>query len=74
MALTELVVMQKRIQGALFGASSPSSDILKWLRLYQEGSLKLDELITRTYTLDQLNDGFDDMMSGRNLRGIVRYD
>lgn len=73
-ALTELVVMQKRIQGALFGASSPSSDILKWLRLYQEGSLKLDELITRTYTLDQLNDGFDDMMSGRNLRGIVRYD
>lgn len=52
--------MQKRIQGALFGASSPSADIHTWLRLYQEDSPKIDELITRTYTLDEINQGFDE--------------
>ncbi|TVT53937.1 NDMA-dependent alcohol dehydrogenase [Amycolatopsis rhizosphaerae] len=73
-SLVELAMMQKRIQGALFGSSSPSADILKWLRLYQEGSLKLDELVTRTYTLDEVNQGFEDMHAGRNLRGVVIFD
>lgn len=72
--LAELVVMQKRIQGALFGASRPSADILLWLRLYQEGRLKLDELVTRTYTLNEVNQGFEDMLAGRNVRGVIIYD
>ncbi|KZF06557.1 alcohol dehydrogenase [Rhodococcus sp. EPR-157] len=71
--LIELAMMQKRIQGAVFGASNPSYDILKWLRLYQEGALKLDELITRTYTLDEVNQGFDDMHAGVNLRGVILH-
>ncbi|MGB3352187.1 MAG: alcohol dehydrogenase, partial [Mycobacterium sp.] len=37
------------------------------------GHLKLDELITREYTLDQINEGYADMRSGRNIRGLIRF-
>ena len=46
-SLADIALFQKRIQGSLFGASNPKTDIPKLLRLYQEGSLKLDELVTR---------------------------
>lgn len=72
-SLRHLVLFQKRLQGSLFGASSPSKEIPALLDLYRHGRLKLDELITRRYTLDTLNDGFEDLRSGRNLRGIVSY-
>jgi Zn-dependent alcohol dehydrogenase len=39
--------------------------------MYQAGSLKLDELITNTYTLDDINVGYQDMRDGKNLRGVV---
>jgi S-(hydroxymethyl)glutathione dehydrogenase/alcohol dehydrogenase len=69
----ELTLYQKRIQGALFGASSPSRDIPWMLQMYQAGKLKLDELITRRYTLDEINDGYADMHAGRNIRGVIVY-
>lgn len=70
-SLGELTLFQKRLQGSLFGASSPSRDILKMLQLYTDGKLKLDELVTRTYTLDEINDGYADMHAGKNLRGVI---
>ena len=39
--------------------------------MYESGKLRLDELVTRTYTLDQINQGYDDMHAGINLRGVV---
>ena len=39
--------------------------------LYQSGKLKLDELVTDTYSLDQTNDGYEAMLAGRNVRGLV---
>ncbi|GAA4879097.1 NDMA-dependent alcohol dehydrogenase [Actinomycetospora straminea] len=71
--LTELVLYQKRLQGSLFGASAPTADIPAQLRLHQAGALKLDELITTRYTLDEIATGFDDMHAGRNLRGVVVF-
>ncbi|ADP81523.1 NDMA-dependent alcohol dehydrogenase [Pseudofrankia inefficax] len=73
-SIRDLVLFQKRIQGSLFGASSPSKDIPAMLALYQQGRLKLDELITSTYTLETLNEGYADLRAGRNLRGVVRFD
>jgi S-(hydroxymethyl)glutathione dehydrogenase/alcohol dehydrogenase len=70
----ELTLYQKRIQGALFGASSPSRDIPWMLRMYQSGQLKLDDLITTTYTLDEINQGYADMHAGKNIRGVIIYD
>ena len=72
-SLRHLVLFQKRLQGSLFGASSPSKEIPALLDLYLHGRLKLDEMISRRYTLETLNDGFEDMRAGRNLRGIVSY-
>jgi len=62
---------QKRPQGAVFGACSPSKDIPALLELYRQGQLKLDELITTRYTLDDINSGNEDMRSGRNIRRII---
>jgi NDMA-dependent alcohol dehydrogenase len=70
-SLGELTLFQKRIQGSLFGESSPSKDILRMLSMYQSGKLKLDELVTRTYTLDEINQGYADMHEGKNLRGVI---
>jgi S-(hydroxymethyl)glutathione dehydrogenase/alcohol dehydrogenase len=72
-SLFELTLFQKRIQGSLFGGSSPSVDIPWLLGLYQSGDLKLDEIITRSYTLDQVNEGYADMEAGKNVRGIVKF-
>ena len=66
-----LTLFQKRIQGSLFGESSPSKDIPRLLAMYQAGTLKLDELVTKTYTLETLNQGYADMHAGTNLRGVL---
>lgn len=73
-ALGDLTLMQKRLQGSLFGESNPRHDIPNLLRMYQAGQLKLDELITTEYTLDQVAEAYDDMHAGRNIRGIVVFD
>ena len=69
----ELVLYQKRLQGSLFGASAPTADIPWMIELYTSGKLKLDELVTATYKLDDIAQGFTDMHEGRNLRGIVVF-
>ncbi|MDI2030309.1 NDMA-dependent alcohol dehydrogenase [Saccharopolyspora sp. TS4A08] len=73
-ALGDLTLMQKRLQGSLFGESNPRRDIPNLLRMYQNGQLKLDELVTKTYTLDQVAQAYEDMHAGRNLRGVIVFD
>jgi len=73
-ALGDLTLMQKRLQGSLFGESNPRRDIPNLLRMYQAGQLKLDELVTKTYTLDQVAEAYEDMHAGRNIRGLVVFD
>jgi NDMA-dependent alcohol dehydrogenase len=69
-----LTLFQKRIQGVLYGSLSPSKDILRLLSMYQAGQLKLKELVTRTYTLDQINEGYADMHAGKNIRGVITFE
>jgi alcohol dehydrogenase (nicotinoprotein) len=69
-----LTLMEKRVQGSLFGSGDPFHDIPRMVELYQSGDLKLDELITTTYTLDQVNQGYQDMLDGKNIRGMIKYD
>jgi S-(hydroxymethyl)glutathione dehydrogenase/alcohol dehydrogenase len=73
-SLGELTLFAKEIKGAMFGDSNPHTDILKMLRLYQEGHVKLDELVTKRYSLDEVNQGYEDMHSGKNIRGVIVYD
>jgi S-(hydroxymethyl)glutathione dehydrogenase/alcohol dehydrogenase len=69
-----LTLFEKTVKGSLFGSGDPFHDIPKMVELYQSGDLKLDELITQTYTLDQVNEGYRDLVDGKNIRGVIRYD
>ncbi|MGH3273167.1 MAG: alcohol dehydrogenase, partial [Streptosporangiaceae bacterium] len=71
---TLLTLFRKTIKGSLFGDCNPTTDIPKILGLYQAGDLKLDELITRTYTLEQVNEGYEDLLNGKNIRGIMVHE
>jgi S-(hydroxymethyl)glutathione dehydrogenase/alcohol dehydrogenase len=70
----EMTLYQKTVKGTLFGSANPMYDIPKLLGMYQAGQLKLDELVTKTYTLDQLNEGYDDLLAGKNIRGVLLHD
>ena len=69
-----LLLFQKTIMGSLYGTSNAQIEIPKMLYLYRNGQLKLEELITNTYTLDQINQGYQDMIDGKNIRGVVQFD
>ena len=71
---TILTLFRKTVKGSLFGDCNPTTDIPKILGLYQAGDLKLDEIITRTYTLDQVNEGYEDLLAGKNVRGVVVHE
>jgi NDMA-dependent alcohol dehydrogenase len=71
--LFELAMWNKEIKGTIFGSLNPRLDIARLLDMYRAGQLKLDELITRRYSLDQLNEGYEDMREGKNIRGVIVY-
>ena len=70
----ELFVTQKAIMGAVYGFASPRVQIPELLALYRTGALKLRELITQTYRLDEINSGYADLEAGKNLRGVLVFD
>lgn len=69
----DLVLFQKTLMGTLYGDSQPLYDIPNMLAMYHAGKLKLDELVTRTYTLDQVNEAYADMIAGKNIRGVIEF-
>jgi Zn-dependent alcohol dehydrogenase len=68
-----LAMFQKRLQGCLYGMMSPVKDVPRLLNMYEEGQLKLDELVSRTYRLEEINSGYDDMYAGNNIRGVIEF-
>jgi len=70
-SLCEMTFYQKRLQGTIFGGSTPNWDIPRQLEMYKNGQLKLDELVTATYSLDDINQGYQDMHDGKNIRGVL---
>lgn len=74
MSMFSLTMFGKRLQGALFGNCAPRKDVPMLLDLYMRGDLMLDELVTRTYKLEEINQGIEDMREGRNLRGLIVYE
>ena len=72
-SLFELAMYNKAILGSLFGSASPRTEIPRLMELYRTGDLLLDELVTREYTLDEINVGYDDLEAGRNIRGVLRF-
>ena len=68
-----MLVQQKVIRGALYGSTNPQFHIPHLLALHRSGDLKVDGLITRTYSLDQINTGYQDLLNGDIVRGMVVY-
>jgi alcohol dehydrogenase (nicotinoprotein) len=71
---TIMVLFKKTVKGTTFGDCNPTYDIPKLLGLYKNGDLKLDELITQTYSLEDVNLGYSDLLAGNNVRGILDID
>jgi S-(hydroxymethyl)glutathione dehydrogenase/alcohol dehydrogenase len=69
-----MVGWHKRIQGSLAGGSNPIFEMPNLLGLYKSGHLKLDEIITQRYSLEQVNDGYHDLLAGKNIRGVIIHE
>ena len=70
----DLTLNRKHIHGTLFGDCNPIYDITRMLDLYRAGKLKLDELITKQYSLDEVNQGYEDLVGGKNVRGVLIHE
>jgi S-(hydroxymethyl)glutathione dehydrogenase/alcohol dehydrogenase len=64
---------EKTVMGSNYGSARPRYDMPRLLALYRAGKLKLDELITRTYRLEDVNEAFADMLNGVVARGVIRF-
>jgi NDMA-dependent alcohol dehydrogenase len=69
-----LITYHRQVRGALAGDSNLMYDIPKLLGLYKTGQLKLDELVTRKYALDEINQAYQDMHDGKNIRGVIIHE
>ncbi len=69
----DLAMSQKTLKGNVFGGGNPRNDIPALLRQYEAGQIRLDELITKRYTLDEINEGYADMHAGKNVRGVIAF-
>ena len=58
----------------LYGQCQPQVDFPKIMNLYKNGDLKLDEMITREYRLDELETAFYDLLKGRNAKSVIIFD
>jgi S-(hydroxymethyl)glutathione dehydrogenase/alcohol dehydrogenase len=68
-----LSMYNQELRGTVFGSESPRVQIPRLLRLHHEGKLHIDDLITQEYSLDGVQQGYDDLESGKNLRGVIRF-
>ncbi len=74
MLLVDMVQNCKTFKGLLYGGMNARASMPMLLGMYRNGHLKLDELVTRRYRLDQINEAITDMREGRNIRGVIEFD
>lgn len=74
LSMAMMTLFQKRLLGSLYGEANPRADIPRLLNLYRDGKLLLDETVTAEYKLNDINEGYDDMLAGRNIRGVIIHD
>ena len=67
------VMQEKRLIGSVYGSGNPARDIPRLAALYEEGKLKLRELVSRTYPLSGINDALAALAASDGARGIIRW-
>lgn len=71
--MTMFSMSNQELRGTVFGSENPRIQVPRLLRLHHEGKFFIDELVTKEYTIDQVQDAADDLASGENLRGVIRF-
>jgi NDMA-dependent alcohol dehydrogenase len=69
----EFTLMNKSLRGTVFGSCNPKSDIPLLAQLYGAGRLRLDEMITRRYRLDDINEAYAALLDGELIRGVIDF-
>lgn len=70
---TALVLLEKTVQGSFYGSCQVQRDIPRFLAMAEAGQLDLDALVTRTYSLDAINEAVADLVTGKNIRGVIEF-
>jgi alcohol dehydrogenase len=70
----EFTLMNKNLRGTVFGSCNPKSDIPLLANLYAAGRLKLDEMITKRYRLDDVNEAYAALLDGELIRGVIDFE
>lgn len=71
--LQNFILMNKNLCGTILGSCNPKADIPLLAALYRSGRLQLDEMITKRYRLDQINDAYADLSKGDLIRGVIDF-
>ena len=71
--LQDFILWNKNLVGTVFGSCNPKADIARLARLYEAGQLQLDEMITKRYRLDDINDAYADLLNGEIIRGVIDF-
>jgi S-(hydroxymethyl)glutathione dehydrogenase/alcohol dehydrogenase len=64
----------KSLRGVFMGGGQPKVDIPRYVELWRRGLLDLESMVSRTLTLDDVNDGFRALASGEVARAVVRFE
>ena len=68
-----MALQEKTLKGTLYGSIRPLADMPQLVDLYMDGKLKIDQLVSRTYELKEINEGFRRMLSGEVARGVIVF-
>lgn len=66
-----LVRQEKTVMGSYYGTADPPVDFVRYAEWYEQGKLPLDRLVSRTYSLEQINEAYADMLAGKTRRGVI---
>ena len=64
---------ERKIQGSGMGSNQFRTDVPRYIELYKQGRLKLDELMSNKITLDDVNEGFDALSRGEVTRNVIVF-
>lgn len=71
--VNQLVYAEKTLKGSLYGSMRPRVDLLMLIELHRAGKLMLDELLTCTWKLDQINEAYEALEQGKVARSLIIY-
>jgi alcohol dehydrogenase len=73
LSLSQMVGEEREIRGSYLGSGVPAIDISRYIDLYKAGRLPVDRMMGKSFSLDQINEGFDHLATGGSLRDAIVF-